>query len=76
MPCSIRQDGVVPQIVQKLGADPASAKEAVQAELDKLPKVYGQQHSLSYRRACSMSWTWPRLRLTGSRTSSSPPSTC
>ena len=35
-------DGVVPQIFQKLGADPSSAKEAVAAEFERIPKVYGQ----------------------------------
>jgi ATP-dependent Clp protease ATP-binding subunit ClpB len=46
-----QQDGVVPQILQKLGADPVSAKQAVRAELDRLPKVYGptQQIYLSQR---------------------------
>jgi ATP-dependent Clp protease ATP-binding subunit ClpB len=38
-----QKDGVAPQILLKLGADPVSAAETVRAELDKLPKVYGQQ---------------------------------
>jgi ATP-dependent Clp protease ATP-binding subunit ClpB len=46
-------DGVAPQIFQKLGADPVSAKEAVAAELERMPKVYGQaqQVHLSQRMA-------------------------
>jgi ATP-dependent Clp protease ATP-binding subunit ClpB len=37
-----QQEGVVPQILTRLGADPSSAKQAVRGELDRLPKVYGQ----------------------------------
>ena len=40
-------DGVAPQILQKLGADPASAKLAVRGELDRMPKVYGQGQQLT-----------------------------
>src|SRR4051812_6451836 len=34
-------DGIVPQVLQRLGADPQSVLTRVQAELDKLPKVTG-----------------------------------
>jgi len=35
-------DGVAPAILQKLNVDPIAVKQAVRAELDRLPKVYGQ----------------------------------
>src|SRR5512135_257909 len=41
-----QQDGVVPQILTKLGADPTLAKQAVRGELDRMPKVYGQGQQL------------------------------
>jgi len=37
-----QREGLAPQILQKLGVDPNAVKQAVRAELDRLPKVYGQ----------------------------------
>jgi ATP-dependent Clp protease ATP-binding subunit ClpB len=34
-------EGIVPQVIQRLGSDPQSLLNSVQAELDKLPKVTG-----------------------------------
>jgi ATP-dependent Clp protease ATP-binding subunit ClpB len=44
-----QQDGVVPQIVQKLGRQPSALAAQVRAELDRLPKVYGAQLYMSPR---------------------------
>ena len=42
-------DGVAPQIVRAMGKDPAALLTQVEQELDRLPKVYGSQLSLSQR---------------------------
>jgi ATP-dependent Clp protease ATP-binding subunit ClpB len=45
-----QEEGVVPRLVQKLGASPASLLNQLSAELDKLPKIYGgTQLSMSPR---------------------------
>jgi ATP-dependent Clp protease ATP-binding subunit ClpB len=36
-----QQEGVVPEVLQQVGASPAALRRQVQAELEKLPKVYG-----------------------------------
>ena len=36
-----QQDGVVPQILSKLGVAPSAVQAQLKAALDKLPKVYG-----------------------------------
>ncbi len=37
-----QQEGLAPQILQKLGVAPTLVKQAVQTELERMPKVYGQ----------------------------------
>ncbi|HEX2517530.1 MAG TPA: ATP-dependent chaperone ClpB [Chloroflexota bacterium] len=34
-------DGVVPRLLEKLGADPAALRQGLRSELDRLPKIYG-----------------------------------
>jgi len=36
-----QQEGVVPEVLQQVGASPVALRRQVQAELEKLPKVYG-----------------------------------
>jgi len=42
-----QQDGVVPQIVQKLGVVPATLIQQLRAQIDRLPKVYGARFEVS-----------------------------
>jgi len=42
-----QQDGVVPQIVQKLGVVPATLIQQLRAQIDRLPKVYGARFDVS-----------------------------
>ena len=59
-----QNEGAVPAILSKLGANPQQLGGSVQAYLDRQPKVYGA----SSRR--------PGTRWSGSRTNTSPPNTC
>jgi ATP-dependent Clp protease ATP-binding subunit ClpB len=42
-------EGIVPEILRKMTADPAAIATALRAELDRLPKVHGGQTALSAR---------------------------
>src|SRR4051812_50192423 len=45
-----QRDGIVPEIVRKMNADPAALAAAVKTELDKLPRAHGgSQVSMSPR---------------------------
>ncbi|HEX2184159.1 MAG TPA: Clp protease N-terminal domain-containing protein, partial [Chloroflexota bacterium] len=45
-----QEDGVVPRLVEKLGASPSALRQQLEAELDKQPKIYGgTQLSMSPR---------------------------
>jgi ATP-dependent Clp protease ATP-binding subunit ClpB len=47
-------DGVAPQIVRALGKDPAALLAEVNQEMDRLPRVYGSQLSLSQRLSATL----------------------
>ena len=36
-----QEDGLIPQLVEAMGPDPASLKAAVKAEIEKMPRVSG-----------------------------------
>jgi ATP-dependent Clp protease ATP-binding subunit ClpB len=50
-----QSDGVAPQIVRALGRDPSALLTETGRELDRLPRVYGGQLSLSQRLSATMS---------------------
>ncbi len=38
-----QKDGVVPSVLMKMGVDPDSVKEALRIEIEKLPKIFGEE---------------------------------
>ncbi|MCL2382344.1 MAG: AAA family ATPase, partial [Treponema sp.] len=48
-----QQDGIVPPIVEKIGADVASLTKSVQALTEKQPKIYGEAAQLYFASAAS-----------------------
>ena len=68
-------DGVVPRLLEKLGADPAALRQGLRSELDRLPQHLRRDAGRHVRPACAGWCRRPSTRPTASRTSTSARST-
>ena len=61
-----QDEGVVPQVLQRLGANPRDLLQQVQTELDHQPKVSGSGVQVGYHRAYERCWCALTMRSSSS----------